>query len=146
MTETLGRSRDSQQVSSHTITAMHSMTTSLTRGIMVLGFRRDCTFRISILTLRLTTGISSTTIKAGNSQRQGTGTIQIDGAAAVDVGIEDHAEVGMALEHSFADRLHRLFVLGVRDMVRELKRTYLGSGYYAAFNVDASFRARGRNS
>ena len=43
-----------------------------------------------------------------------------DGAHAVDIRVEDQAEVGMAVEHGLADGGHGLFVLRVRDVVREV--------------------------
>ena len=43
----------------------------------------------------------------------------VDSAAAIDVGIEDHAEVGFTLQHRLTDTLHRFCVLGIRHMVRE---------------------------
>ena len=43
----------------------------------------------------------------------------IDGARAVDVGIEDDAEVRFYLFHLFGDRAHRVLVFGVGYMVGE---------------------------
>ena len=43
-----------------------------------------------------------------------------DGAHAVDIRVEDQAEVSMAVEHGLADGGHGLLVLRVRDVVREV--------------------------
>ena len=43
-----------------------------------------------------------------------------DGAHAVDIRVEDQAEVRMAVEHGLADGSHGLLVLRVRDVVREV--------------------------
>ena len=42
------------------------------------------------------------------------------GAHAVDIRIENQPEIGAAREHRLADRRHRLLVLRVRDVVREM--------------------------
>ena len=43
-----------------------------------------------------------------------------DGAHAVDVGIEDEAQVGLVVEDGFPDGGHGFFVFRIGDMVREV--------------------------